>query len=163
MVIVLAPHPDDELIGCYEIVSDRYKDVLVWYCELVDTPLRKDHSTLLLNKSLVREQQFLNSSIDRMFSLLSEIKGEKMLLAPDPYFETHPDHRKWGAAAEEYLRMGNDVMFYSTNMQAPYIHKVKRPAEKKELLDFVYPEQSSMWRYDHRYFLFEGRCKWIMN
>ena len=25
----------------------------------------------------------------------------------------------------------------------------------------VYPDQKSLWEFDHKYFLFEGHCKWV--
>jgi hypothetical protein len=63
---------------------------------------------------------------------------------------------------EDYLRKGMNVVFYSVNMQAPYISEVKDFKNKKKLLDVVYFSQKSLWKNNHKYFLFEGRCKWII-
>jgi hypothetical protein len=46
-------------------------------------------------------------------------------------------------------------------MNAPYIHEVNLPDDKKYLLDQVYPDQKDLWKYDYKYFLFEGYCKWV--
>ena len=81
---------------------------------------------------------------------------------PDPTTELHPDHRKWGGIGEQLLRQGFDVTFYTTNMNAPYMREVGNPEAKKRLLDAVYPSQKSLWEYDHKYFLFEGGCRWVM-
>ena len=80
---------------------------------------------------------------------------------PDPVYELHPLHRQWGMVGETMARVGFDVIFYSTNMNAPYIHELAVADDKKELLNKVYPDQKSLWEYDHKYFLFEGYNKWI--
>ncbi|GAF99918.1 unnamed protein product, partial [marine sediment metagenome] len=68
-----------------------------------------------------------------------------------------------GAIGERVLRDGYNVIFYSIQMNTPYIHEVEAPEDKKRLLDLVYPSQISLWDNDAKYYLFEGRCKWIMN
>ena len=80
---------------------------------------------------------------------------------PDPIYENHPKHREWGFIGESLARSGIEVIFYTTNMNAPYIHEVEKSIEKRQLLDKVYKSQSELWRFDHKYFLFEGRCRWI--
>ena len=80
---------------------------------------------------------------------------------PDPVYENHPLHRQYGMMGESMARQGLDVTFYTTQMNAPYIREVKDSAAKKSLLNTVYFGQSSLWEYDHKYFLFEGYCKWI--
>jgi hypothetical protein len=46
-------------------------------------------------------------------------------------------------------------------MTAPYIKEVEKPEEKEELLNKVYPDQKDLWKYEKKYVLFEGYCKWI--
>ncbi len=62
---------------------------------------------------------------------------------------------------EQLARNGFDVTFYNTLMNAPYIHECKNSDGKLALLNTVYPDQKSLWEYDHKYFLFEGYTKWI--
>jgi hypothetical protein len=62
---------------------------------------------------------------------------------------------------ESIARSKKDVVFYSTNMQAPYIHEVTEPDDKENILNILYPSQKSLWEYEKKYILFEGYCKWI--
>ena len=81
---------------------------------------------------------------------------------PDPVYEIHPDHREIGLVGEQLFRNGyEDIIFYSVNMNAPYIHKIKDFREKEKMLNEVYPSQADLWRSDKKYFLFEGRIKWM--
>jgi hypothetical protein len=61
-----------------------------------------------------------------------------------------------------FLRAGADVIFYNTIMNAPYIHEIKDPEDKKNCLNIIYPSQKSLWETDYKYFLYEGRVKWLV-
>ena len=142
-IIIIAPHPDDEIIGCWEILNG-VKKISVFYPNGAD-------------------EGALRACSKFKFNIITELKWDLYcaLLAPDPIFETHPDHRQWGHYAENILRKGwSDVFFYSVNMQAPYIKKTVNPEKKKADLNACYPEKYELWKYDHKYFLFEGRCSW---
>ena len=67
-----------------------------------------------------------------------------------------------GALGETLLRDGYNVIFYSTSMNAPYLHEVIDSTQKEILLNNVYPSQKSLWEYEKKYILFEGRNQWIM-
>lgn len=152
--VIIAPHGDDEIIGCFEILdripiivysdrkrSERYSEItnLNKYCDIY-------------------EQVFLTS-----FKLPKRLLSKTAMTYyfPDPMYELHPLHRRWGSIGEQMARSGYDVIFYTTNMQVPYIHECKNPIAKKGLLDCVYPSQQNLWMFENKYFLFEGRCKWL--
>ncbi len=93
-------------------------------------------------------------------------KNPRFLYAPDPYFEFHPHHRAAGFKAEEILRKNlmPIVIFYSINMQAPYIFPLA-PVDsfvKESLLNDIYPHKADLWKYEKKYILFEGHCKWLV-
>jgi hypothetical protein len=153
--IIIAPHYDDEIIGCYEVlVNEMFKPIIVY---MQDDEERKKES-LELKKHIDRIQVQLFQKSIPPFAL----NKENILFFPDPVYEVHPDHRKWGAQGEELLRQGLNVIFYSVNMQAPYIHDVKDFKKKRHMLEKIYPSQKNLWKFENKYFLFEGRCKWIM-
>lgn len=153
--VIFAPHFDDEIIGCYEILMNPLIKPIIVYFQ--DDEERKQES-LNLKKFIERVQvQLFQKSIPSVV-----IDPKNILYFPDHTYETHPDHRKWGAIGEDLSRQGFNVIFYSTNMNAPYIHEVKEFKQKRHLLEKVYPSQKSLWKFENKYFLFEGRCKWIL-
>lgn len=151
--IIIAPHPDDEIIGCWEILQKK-KPIIIYSG---DTEQKRREEALKLKEYVDLKVQLFQMSIPAPF-----INSDVTIYCPDPIYEIHPDHRMWGAIGESLVRNGINVIFYSIAMNAPYIHKVKEPNKKEELLNKVYSNQSSLWKYEKKYILFEGRNKWIM-
>jgi hypothetical protein len=154
-VIIIAPHPDDEIIGVYEELEKKDNRIIVIYDGETDQKRREE--------ALKLREYFINVKFQLFQTTIPQpyLQKSNIFFLPDPYFEIHPDHRRWGFIGEQMARGGFNVVFYSTIMSAPYIHKVKDPLEKKSTLEKVYPSQKSLWEYDYKYFIFEGRCKWI--
>lgn len=165
-LIIIAPHPDDELIGCWEILKKKEKSPIIIYTEEMNE-IRKEETLSFKKHFTVKAQLFLKS-IPPMF-----LKKENTFYFPDPIYETHPAHRTQGSIGESLARSGLDVIFYSTNMLAPYIHEITIPLKevfaqknrtinpKEEILNTIYPSQKDLWKHEKKYILFEGRCKWI--
>lgn len=154
-LVIIAPHYDDEIIGCYSILTNPLIKPIIIYMQ--DDEERKKEALKLKTHLDNVQVQLFQRSIPSMF-----LNPKNVLYFPDHIFDTHPDHRKWGAVGEDYLRQGLNVVFYSTSMTAPYIKEVKEFKQKRHLLEKVYPSQKSLWKFENKYFLFEGYCKWIM-
>jgi len=154
MTIIIAPHPDDEIIGTYEILTKRNNIMIIY-----DADISQDRreTTLNLKKEIdgIKAQLFLRSVPSKFLT------ENVQFFAPDPIYENHPKHREWGSMAEKLARTGYDVIFYNTIMNAPYIREVVDPQNKVALLNKVYPDQQTLWKYDHKYYLFEGYNKWF--
>jgi len=152
-IVIVAPHPDDEIIGCWEILKNE-KPIIIYSG---NTPLeRREESTKLKDHVKIKAQLF-QMSIPTSFT-----NDQCTIYCPDPAYEINPEHRMWGMIGESMLRSGINIIFYNTNMNAPYIHELKDSKEKEELLNKVYPSQKSLWEYEKKYVLYEGRNKWIM-
>lgn len=151
--IIIAPHGDDEIIGCYEILIRHEVDLVVF-------PTNNQAAI----KESVDSQKRFGFNVN-LFSNLSDLqswadlakKNGGLLFLPDPIHEYHPEHRKWGGLGR-HLR--GDIVYYTTNMNAPYMHECKHAEGKRSALYQCYPEKSSLWEYDHKYFLFEGHTTW---
>ncbi len=153
-MIIIAPHPDDEIIGAYEYLTQDGVVPIVIYS--ADLDAKRKESALKLKEHVDVKLQLFQMTVPQPF-----LNASNTYLFPDPIYELHPSHRSWGSMGEQMARGGFDVIFYSTNMNAPYIHESPDPEAKKELLMKVYKDQSSLWEYDYKYFLFEGYNKWI--
>lgn len=153
-IIIVAPHGDDEIIGCYKVLKGSKKKVIIVYPDDMEES-RKEESLKLKEFCDIKLQLFTRQIPQHL------INQENLFYFPDPIFETHPAHRLHGAVGETFARSGLSVIFYSINMQAPYIHETPDPDKKEELLNAVYPSQKSLWEFDKKYILFEGYCKWF--
>lgn len=150
ITLLISPHCDDEVIGVYEYLKEVN---LIIYDG--DAPTERREEALNLKNHFEVNQLFLKSIPSNLLD-----KKNKFFF-PDPIFENHPLHRSWGFMGEQMARVGFNIIFYNTTMNAPYIHEVKDIKGKEELLNKVYPRQSSLWKYEKKYILFEGYNKWI--
>jgi hypothetical protein len=159
MITIIAPHVDDEVIGCWSVLSNpSARPLRVYYTESAD-PERTSEAFKLL-ESLGIGGGFLAKH--RLASIGWET-NDQIILAPDPHWELHPVHKAVGAEALALARtMCCRFISYSTNMNVPYLRELNAfdRHQKKQMLDQAFPSQASLWAYDHRYFLFEGLCEW---
>jgi len=155
MIYIIAPHCDDEIIGTYSVVS-RFPCTIVFVQEdeerLVRAEKLKEFNKDIEITTFREKFEWINFHSDIVF-------------APDPNYEMHPLHRKIGNLILNKFFDGYNVYFYTTNMNTPYtrlLHPVERQ-EKKEMLDKIYPDQSDLWKYEWKYFMYEGIVKYTSN
>lgn len=152
--IIIAPHPDDEIIGCYEVLKN-FRPVIIYTSR--DIPNERREYALKIKKFFDIKAQFFLSTIPSNF-----LDPTNTFFFPHPIYESHFEHRLQGMVGEQLLRGGNkNIYFYSTEMNVPFKFECKNAADKKTMLNTCYPDQASMWEYEHKYFLFSGYDKWI--
>ncbi len=156
-LIIIAPHPDDELIGCWSMLNhSKIKPVIIYTSPNIPEK-RKNEALRLKEFTRVQVQLFLNNIPTQFLS------KENTFLFPDPIYDTHPDHRSAGAVGEDIARKGGNVIFYSTEMNTPYKYALDETNvnQKESLLNNVYSSQSDLWKYEKKYILFEGFNQWL--
>ncbi len=149
--VIVAPHPDDEIIGCYKHLIEG--NPMIIYDG--DTPSERREEAKKLRSHTQVKIQLYQKSIPPNF-----INNETTFYFPDPIYEVHPLHRQWGTIGESIARQGFTVIVYSVIMNAPYLHEVEISAGKESVLNTIYPSQSDLWKYEKKYVLFEGNCQW---
>jgi len=153
-IIIIAPHPDDEIIGCYEVMR-HHRPVIIYTGANISNE-RREYAMKIKQFFKIKAQFFL-STIPAAF-----LDPSNTFFFPHPVYETHFEHRLQGIVGEQLARGGNEnIYFYSTEMNAPFKQECKFTADKKTMLDSFYPDQASMWKYEHKYFLFSGYDKWV--
>jgi hypothetical protein len=145
--IIIAPHADDEIIGCHQIFLTNVVETVIF-----GTPEAVEEAKLASQVLGFERKCFQNDKIT--------FEKEYVYLFPDPTYEIHPIHRRLGTLGEKILRDGFDVIFYNTNMTAPYIFEVPSPDIKRDKLNMLYPLKKALWEFEHKYFLFEGYVQW---
>lgn len=155
-IIIVSPHCDDELIGLFEILPIKGIDKEAFIIYTNNT----EHYRKIESEKL---SDFFNVTLIHFYAIPTDLlRYNYIYYFPDPIYEYHPHHRLMGQYGEKLLRDKYDVIFYSINMQTPYIHQVSDHSYKEDILNTVYPSQKDLWTHDKKYILFEGRCKWIM-
>ncbi len=150
ITIIISPHCDDEIIGCYKYLKEA--DLIIYDG---DAPLERREEALNLKNHFEVNQLFLKSVPPNLYDTKNKF------FFPDPIYENHPLHRSWGFVGEQMSRIGLNVIFYNTMMNAPYIHEIEDIKGKEKLLNKIYPSQKSLWKYEKKFILFEGYCKWL--
>lgn len=162
-ITLFAPHVDDEVIGCRSLLAGPRKlNLQVVYTEPHDQDRMKEADYAA--KKFRYSHMFIGSSHINEYSKI--IRESTVVVAPDHHWELHPAHKKIGSLAWIISQQHKKrFISYSTNMNTPYI--VELPAvkqrEKQMAMDLLFPSQASLWKYDYRYFLFEGLSEWAPN
>ena len=150
MNVVIAPHPDDEIIGCYSLIKKGLIDEVVY---LDVTPER-----CRLAKNAGKELGFRTRCMEftSFQSLLYRNRTDRNVtfLVPD-IADNHVLHKGVNCVAR---LSGRRLGYYSTEMNTGYTKELSKAEqqEKRAALNKYYPDQKSLWGNDWKYFLFEG-------
>lgn len=153
-LLVIAPHVDDEVIGCWSYLSDphRFTNRHVHYTsssEMSSTRLA-EAKTL---SSLMGHSFSYNTGKEELPEVVANMMGAGNLtvMVPDRG-DTHPDHK----AANASWR-GSATHFYSVDMDlsARRTMTVSEQLKKISMLDACFPSQKDLWATNAKYYIFE--------
>lgn len=145
-VVIFAPHADDEIIGCFNILSKNTGQTTV----LFNTQAAFDEAAISS-----KQFGFTRGLISKWRDFMNKRK-EIHFFFPNPFTEYHPLHKSIGEYGLVFLRVGLSVYFYSTNMNTNNLIELENSEDKKNALNKCYPQKSDLWKNDWKYFLFEG-------
>lgn len=124
-ILVIAPHADDELIGCHQLITTYKKNVTVFYCSFLGSNSNSDNK----NVRRLELEGYLNSipvnyviSSDKVTNDLSNIIDNlkpKYIFLPS-YIDWHKEHRLineiiCGLDIEDSIKIG----WYHVSMPIP--------------------------------------------
>lgn len=165
MKIIFAPHADDELIGCYEIIRVGDPCLVIYTSKMskerkIETNKVSEYFDNLTTRC---EPDYYHS-----YGLLRMLMNEKYyeeFYFPDPFNELHPEHKMLGFHGYKAWKENDNlnIIFYSTNMNTNYLHELDDNSKnmKEAALNSIYPSQSDLWKYEKKYIFFEGRIKFL--
>jgi len=171
--VIVAPHADDELIGCFELLNSD-EDCTV---ALPDTtPENRVSETKSVLYAVGKEGAHKNVckvvNFTRNIEIFCKAQGDNdnsinkqtICWFPDPRFERHPEHTLLGQIGLELFRTTMNesnivVGFYSINMNAPYVYTLPELlAKRKKELCGLYDSQTEYFKQHQESWVFEGRC-----
>jgi len=142
-ITILAPHPDDEVIGCYSLLDVWNSGTVVYFAW---NPQRKA-------EAIKSGEEIGHNTV---FSSLDDpgIKGSDVLLVPS-IADNHPLHQAVNHLS--YTMKANTRVFYSTEKNISFEPLPEEMVERKtKHLNLFYPSQRGLWDRDQKYVLFEG-------
>lgn len=132
--IVLAPHLDDEIIGCFSVL-DTVDLVYYFKADYREESVLEDGAFLRWDENDARLQHPSN-----------------LVYLPSKY-DYHPLHRKVRSLG---LNLPGKKMFYSVEMNTPWLEEEENPEAKRELLKTKYPQEYKTLNKNDKYFLFKS-------
>jgi len=142
-ITIIAPHVDDEAIGCWSYLAAGRVTEVIYLFELTAT--RRAEA-----QAAAREFGF-----NPVFSTgtLPEVRTDAFVLLPS-ITDSHPHHQQ---ANRHYRNLPNAKQFYQVDMQAgKTVLGGGAAGLKKQALDRLYPSQKALWATDASYYLFEN-------
>ncbi len=143
-VLILAPHIDDELIGCSQILLNPGNEVTVGWFEEITKERRLEGLEAAAVLGFTPVFGFDQENLEQPWSYWDEV------LVPRRD-DAHPAHKRVSAKYREYA-----TSFYSVDMVSAPVLAPSSQERKRELLNRLYPSQSVLWERDHKYWLFEN-------
>jgi LmbE family N-acetylglucosaminyl deacetylase len=152
-IYVVAPHPDDELIGAFSLIAEKYVDEVIYMATHNDIRMSE------INKCC-KEFGFIPTicvTTHNLTQVLNRITQEpnSVIFTPDPQYEYQPYHKKISGLVDGICQDWQ-IYYYTIEMNTPYLSEVILPERKRESLDMIYYSQKHLWTTNHKYFLFEG-------
>lgn len=147
-LIVIAPHPDDELIGCFTLFDSKQVNAVI-YLEVEDQK-RFEEAEHFCDVMCVESMYvpFLKDLSEYLYS------SSQKFIVPSVY-DNHMLHKAVGAM---FMHERAEYGVYTVDMTSNYARELTKndANNKRSLLDDCYPSQSSLWESDWKYWLFEG-------
>lgn len=146
-MIVLAPHVDDELIGCWRQIANQDVTAVVYFFDLFEDRIAEaqafsDKYGIPIYFSEGNPEKFIRGRFD----------AGTPVLAPN-INDNHVHHKMVNNIAKRYF---SNIQYYSIDMNVDFdVLEPEQQKQKREALLELYPSQASLFK-DEKYWLFES-------
>ena len=146
-MIVLAPHVDDELIGCWRQIVNQEVTAVIYFFDLFEDRIAEaqafsDKYSIPIYFSDGDPEKFIRGRFD----------SETPVLAPN-IGDNHVHHKMVNNIAKRYF---SNIQYYSIDMNVEFdVLEPDQQKQKREALLELYPSQASLFE-DEKYWLFES-------
>ena len=144
-LVVIAPHCDDEVIGCYTALMESNSSVVIFLYE-VDA-VRKQEATK--SAAFFGFTPLFPKSLKDALTYVSTLRKNVEVLIPSRT-DAHKDHK-----TANRLFMPYATGFYSVDMVTANPLSSTTQTKKRLALDTCYTSQSELWNNNAKYYLFE--------
>ena len=151
-MIIVAPHPDDELIGCFTMLEASEVSE-VWYIFDHGVDNRHRMSEAIRCAATFGFKPVFLDGIQDLLEYTEQSGPRKRLVVPSIH-DSHPQHKLCNQICRKYA-----AKFYSVDLEYADSKAVLTPeaqALKKAYLDGIYSTQKELWTSNASYFLFEN-------
>jgi len=154
-VLIISPHNDDALIGCFLYLTNRIK--------FFEISFNKSTNYIFFGSEELEGERYEEAMrfakdfnlivADLEFNLITS--EFDLVLAPSP--ESSHYYHKYFAYKSLDIKAKHRI-FYSTDMTEWWVRPLPNDLRelKKDLLDKYFVYEKDLWRYDGRYYIFEG-------
>jgi LmbE family N-acetylglucosaminyl deacetylase len=145
---ILAPHVDDEVIGCYRLLAAGEVESVLYFFELTEERIKEGNACA---KRFGFQPIFLNEA--HIIDTVGDIRGYTILV---PHVaDQHPHHRTVNRVSNNYV--ATQLKFYSVDMNVTcdVLDEETRRAKRDALYE-LFPSQQPLFNQDSKYFLFES-------
>lgn len=150
--MIIAPHVDDEVIGCYSLLAAGNIEKVIYITDFEELTTDREAEALAASKMFGFTPIFCTLDTVHHHTRLNSV-----LYIPN-INDNHPHHK----AVNKYIRSrrgfgGSDLIYYSIDMnRSPTLLSPEDRASKLNALQKLYPSQSALFESDAKYYLFES-------
>ena len=150
-VVIIAPHVDDEVIGCYSILSAGNVSKVIYVTDFGEV-------TEARRVEAIRASRMFG--FDPVFCTLAEIAENTLtstvIYAPN-IADNHPHHKVVNMFVRSMPSTAlMSIRYYSIDMNvSPKLLSPEDRTSKLNVLNLLYPTQAELFASDAKYFLFE--------